>query len=99
MNTSPRNTYRLPEIYMRVKDPKQIKKLMVIQDVSARTMAEQVGYKSHAYITRILRGEIKTVTPERAARIARFLGVGVDDLFVARLSTDTAHNAKRGNAA
>lgn len=84
---------------MRVKDPKQIKKLMVIQDVSARKMAEEVGYRSHAYITRILRGEIKTVTPERAARIARFLGVGVDDLFVARLSTDTAHNGKRGKAA
>ena len=44
VSTSTRNT-RLPEIYMRVKDPKQIKKLMVIQDVSARKMAEEVGYK------------------------------------------------------
>lgn len=84
---------------MRVIDPKLIKKLMLIQGVSARTMSEQVGYASHAYITRILRGEIKTVTPERAARIARFLGVGIDDLFVTRLSTDTAQNMKRGTAA
>lgn len=86
---------RLPEIYMRVKDPRQIQKLMVIQNVSARTLATKVGYKSHAYITRILRGEITTVTPERAARIARFFGVGVDDLFVPRLSTDTSHTGKQ----
>lgn len=84
---------------MRVIDPKKIKKLMVIQDVSYRDMAEAVGYQSHAYIGRILRGEITTVTPDRAARMARFLGVGIDDLFVPRLSTDTGRNAKRGAAA
>lgn len=80
---------------MRVKDPKQIKKLMVIQEVSARTLAEAVGYKSHAYITRILRGEIKTVTPARAALIATYLQVGVDDLFVARMSSDAGQIATR----
>lgn len=84
---------------MRVIDPKKILKLMAIQDVSARTLADEVGYSSHSYITRILRGEITTVTPERAARIARFFGVGVDDLFVARLSTDARQNGKRKGAA
>jgi len=74
---------------MRVIDPKRIRKLMVVQDVSTRRLATEVGYASHAYIGRILRGEITTVTPEKAARIARFLGVGVDDLFVPRLSTDS----------
>ena len=83
---------------MRVIDPKKIKKLMVIQDVSARTLALSVGYKSHAYVTRILRGEIQTVTPERAARIARHLGVGIDDLFVPRLSSDGGPSVKRGAA-
>lgn len=80
---------------MRVKDPKQIKKLMVIQGVSARTLADKVGYASHSYVNRILSGEVNTVTPERAARIARFFGVGVDDLFVPRLSTDASQSAKR----
>lgn len=79
---------------MQVHDPKRIKKLMVIKDISARTLATAVGYKSHAYITRILRGEIKTVTPDKAARIAAYLEVGVDDLFVARMSSDTPQNAK-----
>ena len=89
---------RLAEIYLQVIDPKKLLKLMAIQEVSARTLAEEVGYSSHSYITRILRGEIKTVTPERAARIARFFGVGIDDLFVARLSTDTGRAVKRGAA-
>jgi len=84
---------------MRVIDPKRIQKLMVVQDVSTRRLASEVGYASHAYMARILHGEITTVTPERAARIARFLGVGVDDLFVPRLSTDSGHSIKRGSAA
>lgn len=79
---------------MRVIDPKKILKLMVIKDVSARSLATAVGYRSHAYITRILRGEIKTVTPEKAARIAAFLEVGVDDLFVARVSSVAGQNVK-----
>jgi DNA-binding Xre family transcriptional regulator len=94
----PLKPHRLPEIYMRVIDPKKIKKLMVIKDMSARTLSEKVGYRSHAYVTRILRGEIKTVTPEKAARIAATLEVGLDDLFVARLSTDGGQNVKRNVA-
>lgn len=84
---------------MRVTNLKRLKKLMVIQGVSARQLADVCGYKSHAYITRILRGEIKTITPERAARIARHLEVGVDDLFMPRLSTDTSRNVKEDDAA
>ncbi|MBS45337.1 MAG: hypothetical protein CMH83_19635 [Nocardioides sp.] len=80
---------------MQVIDPKKILKLMAIQEVSARTLAEQIGYSSHSYVNRILKGDIKTVTPERAARIARFFGVGVDDLFVPRLSTDARQSSKR----
>lgn len=84
---------------MKVSNLKLLKKLMAIQEVSARQLAEAVGYQSHSYITRILRGEITTVTPDRAARIAEFFGVGMDDLFVARLSTDAGQTGKRGRAA
>jgi transcriptional regulator with XRE-family HTH domain len=86
---------------MRVLDPKKIVKLMVIQEVTQRELAEAVwGPKaSHSYLGRILRGEIKSVTPDRAARIAEYLGVGLDDLFVARLSSDTPRNGKRKVAA
>ncbi len=84
---------------MRVIDPKRILKLMAIQDVSARRLADEVGYASHSYVTRILRGEIKTVTPDRAARIASFFGVGIDDLFVARLSSDARQVSNRSGQA
>lgn len=80
---------------MRVSDPKKIRKLMLIQDATQRQLAEAAGWQSHTYVTRLLAGEIKTVTPERAARIARFFGVGIDDLFVPRLSTDAGPSVKR----
>lgn len=73
---------------MRVLDPKKIAKLMAIQEVSQRQLAEAAGWQSHSYVARLLTGEIKTVTPDRAVRIARFFEVGVDDLFMPRLSTD-----------
>lgn len=84
---------------MRVIDPKRIPKLMAIQGVSVRALAAAVGYSSHAYMNRIVNGDIKTVTPERAARIAEFFGVGIDDLFVPRLSSDAGQSGKRGRAA
>lgn len=78
---------------MRIIDRKKIARLMVIQDVSARRLAEVAGWRSHTYLRRILSGEVNTVTPERAARIAEYLGVGMDDLFVARTSTPTGRSA------
>lgn len=84
---------------MKVIDPKRINKLMAIQDVSARELAKVAGYSSHSYLQRILRGEITTITPDRAVRIARHLQVGVDDLFMPRLSSDPSHSVKTGTAA
>lgn len=84
---------------MRVIDPKKIRKLMLIQDVTQRALAEAAGWGSHSYVARILSGEIQTVTPDRAARIARHFGVGIDDLFVPRLSSDTGPSGKRRETA
>lgn len=83
---------------MQVIDAKKIRKLMLIQGVSQRELAEAAGWASHSYVTRLLSGEIKTVTPERAARIARFFEVGIDDLFVGRLSSDGGLTGKRRSA-
>lgn len=87
-------TTKLPEIWMEVIDPKRIAKLMAIQDVSGRELAENAGWKSHTYMQRILRGQAKNVEPEHAVRIAYYLGVGTDDLFVARTSSDARESAK-----
>lgn len=86
---------------MKVLDPKKIRKLMVIQGVTQRQLAEAAWGEgaSHSYLGRILRGEIKSIKTDPAIRIAEYLQVGVDDLFVPRLSTESAQNAKRGRAA
>jgi transcriptional regulator with XRE-family HTH domain len=76
-------------------DRKKLAKLMAIQGVSLRGLARGAGFGSHAYLGRLLRGEANTVTPESAARIALFLGVGVDDLFMAKASTETLPGAHR----
>lgn len=85
-------------IYMQVVDPKKIKKLMVVQEVSQRELARALGYKSHTHLRRVLDGTTKTVTPTKAAQIAAYFGVPMDDLFVPRVSTPAGQNTK-GRAA
>ena len=63
---------------MRVIDPKRIRKLMLIQEVSQREPAEAAGWRNgHSFATRLLSGEVRTVTPEKAARMSHFFEVGV----------------------
>lgn len=90
---------RLPEIWMEVIDRKKIAKLMVIQGVSARRLAMAAGWRSHTYMQRILRGEARNIDPEPAVRIAKFLGVGVDDLFLAKTSSVARDSVKQRKSA
>lgn len=80
-------------------DRKKLAKLMAIQDVSQREVAAAAGWKSHSYLGRLLRGEVDTLDIDAAVRIAHFLGVGTDDLFMARSSSDSRQTAKRKAAA
>ena len=75
---------------MRLHNLKGLRTLMVVQDVSQRRLARAAGYRSHAYLGRLLRGEADTLEPEAALRIARFLQVDLDFLFVTRPSIDDA---------
>lgn len=93
-----KTTVELPEVWMRLHDRKRLAKIMTIQGVSARQLSLAVGYRSHAYITRLLRGEIKSLPAERATRVALYLGVGVDDLFLAEGSSGARHSDKRAAA-
>lgn len=72
----------LPEIWMRLKDPQSLKFLMEKQHVSARHLAGVAGWKSHTYIQRLLRGEVRTLRTDPALRIAHHLSVPVDLLFL-----------------
>lgn len=83
---------RIKEVWMLVTDPKKIRRLMIVQEVSQRQLAQVIGWKSHSYLGRILNGDIKTIDPDAAARIAVTLGVGMDDLFLTKASTVTVHS-------
>jgi transcriptional regulator with XRE-family HTH domain len=79
---------------MQVKDPRLIQTLLDVQNKSRRQLAEAVGYASHAYINLILNGDVTTMKPEKAIRVAEYLGVGVDFLFVPRTSSVAGHNVR-----
>jgi len=80
---------------MQLHNLKGLKTLMVVQDVSQRRLARAAGYRSHAYMGRLLRGEADTLEPEAALRIAGFLQVDLDFLFVSRPSIDDVLLAHR----
>lgn len=73
---------------------KRLQKLMLIQGVSQRDLAEAIGWRSHSYLGRILRGTVSTIDTDAAVRIAHHFEVGVDDLFLAESSSDSRHSAK-----
>lgn len=100
MNIS--KTDRIKEVWMQVrdKDRRRLETLMAVNDISQRELSRMMGWKSHTYIGRIIRGEITSIDPETAAKIAAIFGVGMDDLFLARVSTEAAHiDQRKGTAA
>lgn len=83
---------------MELADRKKLARLMVIQEVSQRELALAAGWRSHSYLGRLLRGEVKTLDTKPAARIAKRLGVGVDDLFLVKVSSDSRRPDKKNAA-
>lgn len=73
---------------MELTDPKKLRRLMIVQDVSQREVAAAAGWKSHSYLGRLLRGEVKTLDTTPGLRIAHFLKVGVEDLFLTKVSEE-----------
>jgi len=75
------------DLWMLIRDHKKLARLLVIQDISHRQLAAALGWKSHSYVGRLARGEIRSLDPHAALRIAKLLQVPVDDLFVIKVST------------
>lgn len=76
---------------MKLKDRKKLLTIMEIQEKSRRDVAQAAGWKSHSYMNRLCNGDVDTLKPEPALRIAKFLGVGVDDLFLTKVEDIPAH--------
>lgn len=73
--------HKPPEVYMILRDRKKLARLMIVQEISQRELAKAAGWRSHSYLGRLLRGEVKTLDSDPALRIAHKLMVPVDDLF------------------
>jgi transcriptional regulator with XRE-family HTH domain len=85
---------------MILQDRKRLARLMVIQGVSQRELAEAAGWRAHSILGRLLSGKLRSLTPERAVRIAHHLGVGVEDLFLTRVDSVAGHHGhSNGRAA
>lgn len=89
----------LGEVWMQVRDHRKLARLALIQNASHRQIAEAVGWSSHSYVGRILRGEVRTVDPEAAVRMCHFFGVAVDDFFMTRSSKEPGRAVKTASAA
>lgn len=82
------------DLWMQIRDHKKLARLLVIQEISHRQLADALGWKSHSYVGRILRGKVRTVDPDVALRIAKLLKTPVDDLFVIRVSSEHGQNGQ-----
>ena len=91
MNPSQRDQRRRRVVLRLGVAPGQVVTLMALAGVTARQLAERAGWRSHASVTRLVRGEVSRVRADRAVLIAEALGVGVDDLFVPCSSTVPGH--------
>lgn len=81
---------------MELRDRKKLARLMIVQGVSQRELARAAGWKSHSYVARLLKGEAKTLDTTPALRIAHFLQVGVEDLFLTKVDDARGHEATAG---
>ena len=80
---------------MLVRDHKKLARLLVIQEISHRQLASMLGWESHSYVGRIVRGKVRAIDGDTALRIAAILKTPVDDLFAIKVS---ARNGRNGQA-
>lgn len=83
---------------MLIRDHRKLARLLVIQEISHRQLAAALGWKSHSYVGRMVRGEIRTLDPDAALRIAKILQTPVDDLFIIKVSTDAGQSGQENAA-
>jgi transcriptional regulator with XRE-family HTH domain len=83
------------ELWMELKDRQLLRELLETNHISARQLAEDVGWKSHTFLQRLLRGEVKNLDPTKALLIAHRLNVPSHLLFVPRVSGDPVHSVRK----
>ena len=83
---------------MRLISHEALRQYMKYRGYTVRGLAAKVGC-SHSTIGFLLTGDVKTVRPEWATRIAKALDCPVDALFAAKVSTVSREVRRTGTAA
>lgn len=83
---------------MQVKDADLLRRLMETKGLSARQVSQAMGWRSHSYLNRVLAGEVRTVKPDAAVKLAYLLQIPVDLIFVPRVSGDSRQTDRRKSA-
>lgn len=86
---------RMGDIWMELKDRTLLAALMKQRGLSARHLARKAGWRSHSYMNRLLRGDVRTLATEPAARIAHELQVPFDLLFVTRVDDTSGQSVRQ----
>lgn len=82
-------------IWMELINRDKLARRMDQMGVSQRELARAAGWKSHSYMRRLLTGEANTLNTDPALRIAHYLHLDVDDIFVTKVATDGHHERSR----
>lgn len=85
--------FEIPEVWMEVKDLEFFRDKIDDSPYTRRELSALVGWKSHGYLNKLYAGDAKTLKPEPAVRMARFVGARVDHLFVTKSSDESAQVA------
>ena len=92
------NINSVTELYMIVKDADLLRRLIETKGFTARQLSRAMGWSSHSYLNRILAGQVRSVSPDSAVKLAYLLQIPVDLVFVARVSGETRQTVGRKSA-
>lgn len=84
------DTSTIGAMWMELIDRDKLARRMKQMGVSQRELARAAGWKSHTYMRRLLTGEASTLNTDPALRIAHYLHLDVDDVFVTRVDSPRA---------
>jgi len=99
MHNTTRRRVRKGDAWMHIPDPDRLDRLRRMRHISVRDLAAAAGWSSPSYMHRVLAGTVTSVTPDAATRIAAYLEMPIDVLFVPRIATVGAHEHRQAVAA
>lgn len=74
-------------VWMIIRNHKKLAGYLLVKGISHRQLADAMGWKSHSYVGRLVRGKVRSLDGDAALKIAKILEVPVDELFIIKVSS------------